>query len=77
MSQERLADYASLHRTEISKLENCERLPRLDTVVKLAGALRVDPGDLLAGMRWEAGSTHPGHFVESWELERELACGDG
>jgi transcriptional regulator with XRE-family HTH domain len=47
LSQEKLSRRAQLHRTEIGKLEKGERLPRIDTVLKLAGALSVQPGDLL------------------------------
>jgi transcriptional regulator with XRE-family HTH domain len=55
MSQEELAAYASVHRTEIGKLENAERLPRIDTLVKLAHTLAVSFEDLLAGIVWEVG----------------------
>lgn len=55
MSQEELAAYASVHRTEIGKLENAERLPRIDTLVKLAHTLGVSSEDLLAGIVWEVG----------------------
>lgn len=57
MSQEELAAFASLHRTEIGKLENAERLPRVDTFVKLCGALEAEPSVLLEGLSWEAGGT--------------------
>ena len=39
LSQETLAVCASLHRTEIGLLEREERLPRIDTLLKLAGGL--------------------------------------
>jgi len=55
LSQEELGFLASLHRTEIGQLERGIRLPRIDTVVKLAGALNVPPGDLLKGMAWKPG----------------------
>ena len=59
-SQEEAAVRASLHRTEIGLLERGERLPRIDTAIKLAGAVgvplreavrghRVDPGQRPAG----------------------------
>lgn len=62
LSQEELGFLASLHRTEIGMLERGIRLPRIDTVVKLAGALELEPGDLLKGMVWKAGHTSPGRF---------------
>jgi transcriptional regulator with XRE-family HTH domain len=61
-SQEELGFRASLHRTEIGMLERGERLARIDTLVKLAGALEVEPGELLEGIVWKAGDPRPGHF---------------
>jgi transcriptional regulator with XRE-family HTH domain len=48
-SQQELSDRCELHLTEISRLENGRRNPRLDTIVKLADALQIAPGELLAG----------------------------
>lgn len=53
MTQELLAHLSGLHRTEIGKLENSERLPRLDTAVKLATALEVPLDQLVDGVAWE------------------------
>jgi len=47
-SQEELSHCAGMHLTEISRLENGHRNPRLDTIVKLADALAIPPGELLA-----------------------------
>lgn len=52
LSPEELADRADLHRTQISKFERGETRPLLGSLVRLAGALRVDPDDLLEGVRW-------------------------
>jgi transcriptional regulator with XRE-family HTH domain len=65
LSQEELGVLASLHRTEIGQLEQGSRLPKIDTLVRLAGALTVPPGDLLKGMAWKPGKTRPGHFLLS------------
>lgn len=62
LSQEELGALSSLHRTEIGELERGRRLPRIDTLVKLAGALSAPPGDLLKGMAWSTGGTRPGRF---------------
>ena len=51
-SQEELAAFAALHRTEIGLLENGRRVPRIDTLVKIAACLAVPAGDLLAGIDW-------------------------
>jgi transcriptional regulator with XRE-family HTH domain len=61
-SQEELAVRASLHRTEIGLLERGERLPRIDTAIKLAGALGIPPAELLEGIDWSPGSTSRGSF---------------
>jgi transcriptional regulator with XRE-family HTH domain len=53
ISQEELAFRSSLHRTQISLLENGHRMPRVHTLVCLAGALGVTPNDLLDGITWE------------------------
>lgn len=52
LTQEGAAERAGLHRTEIALIEKGGRLPRLGTIVKLGGALGVEPCELLAGMRW-------------------------
>jgi transcriptional regulator with XRE-family HTH domain len=53
LSQEEVGFRSSLHRTEIGLLERGARVPRIDTLVKLAGALgiRIDCA-LLDGMSW-------------------------
>ncbi|MDX6626586.1 MAG: helix-turn-helix protein [Solirubrobacterales bacterium] len=57
LSQEEVGFQAGLHRTEIGQLERGHRLARIDTVVKLAGALSLAPGDdgVEAGRRGAAG----------------------
>jgi transcriptional regulator with XRE-family HTH domain len=52
ISQEALGNLCQLHRTEISLLERAGREPRLATIVKLAGALRITPEDLCRGIAW-------------------------
>jgi transcriptional regulator with XRE-family HTH domain len=62
LSQEELGLLSSLHRTEISLLERGTRIPRIDTLVKLAGALSIGPSDLLAGIDWTPGTSTSGSF---------------
>jgi transcriptional regulator with XRE-family HTH domain len=62
MSQEDLAIGASLHRTEIGLLERGERIPKIDTVAKLAGTLNVAPGQLMKGIKWSPGGQWKGNF---------------
>jgi transcriptional regulator with XRE-family HTH domain len=63
VTQEELAFRASLHRTEIGLLERGGRLPRIDTLAKLAGALGVQPGEFFDGIKWESGDVRRGAFV--------------
>jgi len=63
LSQEEVGTGASLHRTEIGLLERGERIPKIDTAAKLAGAVGVPVADLLAGIEWSPGHTRPGRFV--------------
>lgn len=67
LSQEELGFRASLHRTEIGLLERGARVPRIDTVIKIASALELAPAELTAGMEWTPGNTHtePGGFTFS------------
>lgn len=71
MSQEELGNLASLHRTEIGMLEHGTRLARVDTLMKLAGALSVSPLELLEGIHWTPGNSAEGSFAIS---DRSLPC---
>ncbi len=63
LSQEEVGFRSGLHRTEIGLLERGERTPRIDTVVKLAGALGVRfECPLLGGLEWRPGSVQRGSF---------------
>jgi transcriptional regulator with XRE-family HTH domain len=62
-SQEEVAFRAGLHRTEIGLLERGARVPGIDTVARVAGALSISPGELFEGIEWEAGEV-------GWEASR-------
>lgn len=63
-SQEELGALACLHRTEIGMVENGTRLPRVDTLIKLAAALDVRPEELLDGIEWMVPApVRPGGFA--------------
>jgi transcriptional regulator with XRE-family HTH domain len=52
-SQDELADRSTLHRTVISQLETGKREARASTILKLAGGLEVEPGELFEGIEFE------------------------
>jgi transcriptional regulator with XRE-family HTH domain len=62
ITQEELSFRASVHRTEIGLLERGGRIPRIDTLVKIAGSLKVSPCELLEGVVWSPGSVAYGNF---------------
>lgn len=70
LSQEELGVRATLHRTEIGLLERGERLPRIDTMIKVAGALEIPPTELIEGIEWSPGSTRVGKFRLGREEEK-------
>ena len=47
ISQEKLAEYANLHRTFIGSIERAEKTPSIVTVVKIAKALNINISDLI------------------------------
>lgn len=63
LSQEALAGLCSLHRTEIGYLEGGKRVPRLDTLLKLATALEVPLDDFTEGIEWVRGEKSAGGFL--------------
>lgn len=67
LTQQELADRVGMNRTALSVLECGRRLPRLDTILKLAAGLDVGSGDLVAWMWW----TPAGHH--HYETPRRIA----
>jgi XRE family transcriptional regulator, regulator of sulfur utilization len=68
LSQEETAVRASLHRTEIGLLERGERMPRIDTAIKMAGAVGVPLADLVDGIAWTPGTAQRGQFEPPGKL---------
>jgi DNA-binding XRE family transcriptional regulator len=64
ITQEELSIRAGLHRTEVSQLERGLRVPRIDTLIKLADSLEVAPAELLVGIHWTPGGTRHGSFSD-------------
>ncbi|HEX3239658.1 MAG TPA: helix-turn-helix transcriptional regulator [Solirubrobacterales bacterium] len=69
ISQEELGFRADLHRTEIGMLERGIRLARIDTLIKLMGALEVSADELLAGMGWQPINMVRGSFDVDFDME--------
>lgn len=57
LSQRDLAELTQLGHMEISAIERGRRVPRLDTILKLAAGVEATSCELLGGLRWR-----PGHF---------------
>jgi transcriptional regulator with XRE-family HTH domain len=71
ISQEELGLRCSLHRTEIGLLERGARVPRIDTLIKIASGLgvRIDC-KLLDGITWTPGATEGGGFQIKSRMEQ-------
>jgi transcriptional regulator with XRE-family HTH domain len=63
ISQEELAFRAEIHRTQVSLMESGQRLPRLETFVKLAGAVGLGASELLGPIRWDPGVRTAGALI--------------
>jgi transcriptional regulator with XRE-family HTH domain len=59
LSQQELGDLTGLHRMDIGAIERGERLPRIDTILKVSAGVEASPCELMAGLRW-----YPGHQIE-------------
>lgn len=75
VSQEELGLRCSLHRTEIGLLERGARVPRIDTLIKIASGLgvRIDCA-LLSGISWTPGTTEAGGFRIASPAEQHAAA---
>ena len=47
LTQEQVAERSGVHATEVSRIEGGKRDPQVSTVIRLAKALEVEPGELL------------------------------
>jgi transcriptional regulator with XRE-family HTH domain len=63
-SQEKLAQLCSIHRSAVNDIEKGQRLPRLDTLLKVMMVLDTTPGELLLGVPvWVPGFSESGEWV--------------
>jgi transcriptional regulator with XRE-family HTH domain len=63
LSQQKLAELAEVHRTEVGLLERGKREPKFGIINKLAGALSIDQSDLFKGTAFIPSETGEGHFI--------------
>jgi len=50
LSQESLADICELHWTYIGQVERGQRNISLHNIIRIAAALKIDPGELVSGL---------------------------
>jgi transcriptional regulator with XRE-family HTH domain len=50
ISQETAADRISIHWSALGKIERGQRSLRLETILKIAAGLEIDPGELIKGL---------------------------
>lgn len=62
LSQEALSHRAGLHRTAIGHLERGTRMPRVDTLMQVAGALEVETAELVSNVIWRPSPSSSGGF---------------
>lgn len=82
LSVDRLAKLSQRNFTLIARMERGEGIPRADTLVRLAGALNLEPYDLLVGIAWQPGpetsrSAERGHdwrdeIVRLWRAGKSI-----
>lgn len=78
ISQYELGFRAEIHPAAVSPLERGESRPQIDSFIRLAGALGVEPTDLVAGILWtppERRVVAPGAFEVEADPELEAAVG--
>jgi transcriptional regulator with XRE-family HTH domain len=64
LSQEEVANWAGLHRTEISLMELGKRTPRIDTIFRVIGALEIDAAEAFKGASWQPYFDKPGGEIK-------------
>lgn len=78
ISQHELSLRAETHMTAVSALELGQRLPRVDTVIRMAGALEATPNELIEGIVWTPAERilAPGGFeaADDPDLDAEVAA---
>ncbi len=71
LGRRELASRAGVDRSVVGAVERGERAPRVETLVRLAGALGVPVAKLLAGIVWLPDSGDSGAFLFTSRVERQ------
>jgi transcriptional regulator with XRE-family HTH domain len=75
LSQRELAERAEMGPTTVAALEEGGGSPRIESLVKVAGALGAEMGELLQGLDWDpAVGPLPGRFVVSPPEQSDAAA---
>lgn len=72
VTQEDLAHRSGLDRTTVSQVERGEASPRLNTLIRLAGGLAIEPADLIPSIRWTPPSDGP-RPTGRFEVQSEIS----
>ncbi|HVV48796.1 MAG TPA: helix-turn-helix transcriptional regulator [Polyangia bacterium] len=72
ITQEEVSYRAGLDSTTVSILERGLASPRLVTVLRLAGALEIEPAELIPAVRWRTAPKPTGEWVEEQPSEDQL-----
>jgi transcriptional regulator with XRE-family HTH domain len=64
LSQEEIGFRAEMHRTAVGQIERGVRIPRSDSLLRIAGALGCSPCELLEGLSWRPTTVVRGDFGE-------------
>jgi transcriptional regulator with XRE-family HTH domain len=70
LSQEEVADRAGLHRSAVSLVERGGRMPRADTVARVAGAIGISLAEAFEGVHWTFFTDRSGGYFGSPDDER-------
>ena len=70
LSQRELASRAGVDRSVVGAVERGERAPRVETLVRLAGALAIPVAKLFAGIDWMPDHGESGAFLFTSRIER-------
>lgn len=73
LTQEELANRSAVHRTQVGLLEHGKSSPQLETVIRLAGGIGIEPSALIPPITWQPPRPRGGGaYLEGEEAETHL-----